>query len=155
MMTTAKMFTVMSFWFLAVTFLRRCGNCQRALSKPHPKYDIMFLLAVGVTYLCPAFLVCTVHFLLLIHICAETPSTATPNNSAALYVQSTERCVKHQNQYITRTLQIACTMHVYKPFTVLTRNYGGAYNWICVISLVYTPPFLDTVVCDKCNSSIM
>ena len=31
--------TVMIFWFLAVTFLRRCGNCQRALSKPHPKYE--------------------------------------------------------------------------------------------------------------------
>ena len=52
--------------------------------------------------------------------------------------------------------------------TVLTRNYappfcwsglatsmGGTYNWIRVISLVYTPPFLDTVVCDKCNSAIM
>ena len=38
------------------------------------------------------------------------------------------------------------------PFLLVRFSYkygGGAYNWICVISLIYTPPFLDTVVCNK------
>ena len=56
---------------------------------------------------------------------------------------------------------------VYEVYTVLTRNYAPPppFCWlglatsmgglIIIISLVYTPPFLDTVVCDKCNSIIM
>ena len=44
--------------------------------------------------------------------------------------------------------------------TVLTQNYAPPFCWLGLatsmgVSLVYTPPFLDTIVCDKCDSAIV